>query len=382
MDDHINILYPRFLDINAAKPQDINAIELFSRFKMKKIKFIGFYKYKYPEILNFEGISLDKIIFPPPSRKNDPPSGFQRKISLFLHEIEMFMRYQKKADGIFYASGRPLHIKALKIRKKWQRTPVIITIEGLMGDKASQHAFEELKGHEVFMSPVTTSRMKGILDTADHIFTINPMVKEYLKEIWRRDSIVLPLGINENVFYPKHKAQQVNDRLTVVSAGRVSRLKRPDFFVYIASLFPDCDFFWYGDGPMREQVQRLAAEKGVHNVFFPGSIPQTELAEKMRQADIFAFPSISEGWGKVTQEALACGTPAIVFGYYHTPLIRHGYNGLVAWNDEEFISHLHNLLHDDERRALMGSVAADDAAEMSWDRVAPMWEEKLESLFT
>ncbi len=44
---------------------------------------------------------------------------------------------------------------------------------------------------------------------------------------------------------------------------------------------------------------------------FIGHIPPAELAEVMRLSDVLCLPSISEGWGNVITEAMACGTPVV-----------------------------------------------------------------------
>lgn len=68
-----------------------------------------------------------------------------------------------------------------------------------------------------------------------------------------------------------------------------------------------------GDGPQREQLISLASELGIlRQVEFLGRISQEELVRRYQAADVSVVPTLTlEGFGLVTVESLACGTPVI-----------------------------------------------------------------------
>jgi glycosyltransferase involved in cell wall biosynthesis len=67
-----------------------------------------------------------------------------------------------------------------------------------------------------------------------------------------------------------------------------------------------------GTGDDRARVEAIARERGVgHAVVFSGFVPDEELADYYRLADVFAMPSTGEGFGIVFLEAMACGTPVL-----------------------------------------------------------------------
>jgi glycosyltransferase involved in cell wall biosynthesis len=69
-----------------------------------------------------------------------------------------------------------------------------------------------------------------------------------------------------------------------------------------------------GDGPLREQLTRRAAESPLAGrVRVLGALSDEELIDAYRAADVAVVPTISfEGFGLVVLEAAACGTPSIV----------------------------------------------------------------------
>jgi glycosyltransferase involved in cell wall biosynthesis len=69
-----------------------------------------------------------------------------------------------------------------------------------------------------------------------------------------------------------------------------------------------------GDGPLHSEIERQAKALGLEDcVRLLGFIPESALPDYYRAADLFVLPTAQlEGFGLVTVEALASGTP--VFG--------------------------------------------------------------------
>lgn len=66
-----------------------------------------------------------------------------------------------------------------------------------------------------------------------------------------------------------------------------------------------------GSGPLEEDCRRLAGDSG--RIHFAGFRNQTQLPECYAAADTLVLPSeATETWGLVVNEAMACGTPAVV----------------------------------------------------------------------
>lgn len=67
-----------------------------------------------------------------------------------------------------------------------------------------------------------------------------------------------------------------------------------------------------GKGGDRGRLEEMASDFGVsEHVTFAGFVPDEELADHYRLADVFAMPSTGEGFGIVFLEAMGCGTPVL-----------------------------------------------------------------------
>lgn len=67
-----------------------------------------------------------------------------------------------------------------------------------------------------------------------------------------------------------------------------------------------------GDGPLRSEVERAAAEHAPGRVFFAPFRAQADLAKMYAMADGLVLPSVLDGWGLVVNEAMAAGLPVLV----------------------------------------------------------------------
>jgi glycosyltransferase involved in cell wall biosynthesis len=136
-----------------------------------------------------------------------------------------------------------------------------------------------------------------------------------------------------------------------------------------------------GGGLLTDELRRLSSELGVDGrVFFAGRVAEEELPDWYRAADLFVLPTIAyEGFGMVTAEALASGTPVVGTPVGATPELLEPLDArLVARGSDPdslaiAIRRALAFINDDFR-----SHCRDYAvARFNWDEVAVAWEEAL-----
>ena len=162
----------------------------------------------------------------------------------------------------------------------------------------------------------------------------------------------------------------------VLFAGTVVERKGPHYVVDAAAQFPQATFRLVGAGRdgFAEVLQQRIAQRGLNNVKLEGPKSQSQMADIMRESDIFLLPSRLEGLPKVTLEAAASGLPCIVFRDYETPSVVDGVTGFQVGTLEEMMSALGRLISDRSLRERMGVAARRHAEKFDWDKVSRQWE--------
>jgi glycosyltransferase involved in cell wall biosynthesis len=140
-----------------------------------------------------------------------------------------------------------------------------------------------------------------------------------LPEHARERAINFPeVGIDPELFRapPERKS---GGRLTFLFAGRLVPYKLPGIVIECFAQSAELRqhrLLIVGDGPEREPMQAIIDRHQLHGcVQMLGKKPQSEVAELMRQSDVFVFPSIRELGAGVVVEAMASGLCVVAADY-------------------------------------------------------------------
>lgn len=178
---------------------------------------------------------------------------------------------------------------------------------------------------------------------ADTIFVVTPGDKAYVEQqygIAEGKIHVMPNVVDTELFAPSAGPAPRRDRARILSVGRLVEHKNVQGLIQAAALLArPVDVVVVGDGPHRTVLERQAAAAGV-NVQFRLSLPNREVAQELRAADLFVLPEVFGcGMPKVLIEAMASGVLTIATDVWpHGEVIQDGVNGLLCAATPEGIS--------------------------------------------
>ena len=152
--------------------------------------------------------------------------------------------------------------------------------------------------------------------------------------------------------------------------GMVARMNDPvknhiGFLKMAARLqgeFQNLEFVLAGDGHLRSEIERTAAELGVAaKTIFLGD--RRDIPAVLASIDVLVQPSLSESLSNVILEGMAAGVPVVAAEVGGNPeLITDGETGfLTGLNEEELACSVANLLRDVNLRKRIGASARADA---------------------
>lgn len=111
--------------------------------------------------------------------------------------------------------------------------------------------------------------------------------------------------------------------------------------------------------------------------------PCANIADKLLESSIYAFPSRSDGFGLVITEAMECGLPTVAMDCECGPReIVTPQTGIVVPDKdiEAFARALETLMDDEELRCRMGQAAQQEVARFYPGNIMPQWLALFESL--
>ncbi len=117
-----------------------------------------------------------------------------------------------------------------------------------------------------------------------------------------------------------------------------------------------------------QRLQELGLED---QVIFPGYVPDDDLPAIYSAAQVFAFPSLYEGFGLPVLEAMDCGTPVVCSNASSLPEVA-GQAALTIdpRRPRELAQALQRVLEDAALRAELRGKGLGQAARFSWERAA------------
>ncbi|MEM6792951.1 MAG: glycosyltransferase [Acidobacteriota bacterium] len=139
-----------------------------------------------------------------------------------------------------------------------------------------------------------------------------PHVRSFLNPCLGEDELERALDSGE---------REIAEPLEMLFVGRLEDAKGAGRALELLARTPRARLVLAGDGPLRPELERRAAEGGL-NASFRGWLPRERLDACYRSAHLLLLPSLaSEGWPKVISEAMAWGVVPVTSDVSSMPQI-------------------------------------------------------------
>ena len=156
-----------------------------------------------------------------------------------------------------------------------------------------------------------------LLSRADQVVFISEAVRQYFRGFvrFRREALLIPNGVDASLFNQISRDERATfrkqrgwgaEQFVMLFVGRFVEKKGLHLMRQLAERFPQCTWVFVGWGPENPETW------GIPNVHCVGRLQQAELATWYPVVDLLVLPSVGEGFPLVVQEAMACGTTAVL----------------------------------------------------------------------
>jgi glycosyltransferase involved in cell wall biosynthesis len=193
-----------------------------------------------------------------------------------------------------------------------------------------------------------------------------------------RDIAIWTRGVDRELFNPERRDMSwrrsigiADEEMVIAFLGRVVMEKGLDVFTDAIHAFAERGLkhrvIVIGEGPARPWF-----EQQLPKAIFTGELTGNALARALASADLFLNPSITEAFGNVTLEAMACALPVIAAeATGATNLVRNGVTGTLVDGGEpdEFADALEAYALDPDLRRRHGEAGLAIAKTMDWDSI-------------
>ena len=292
------------------------------------------------------------------------PLGIPRKIQRDLKEF---------GANIFHvASPDLLGHRAVTLARAWKR-PVVASVHTRFETYPRYYGF-------AFLEPTVEALLRRFYRRCDAIFAPSESMAQHLREqrmsydvgIWSR-------GVDTEIFAPTRRDLSWrrslgigDDEPTVAFIGRIVMEKGLDVFGETMDLLvrrvPNARVLVIGEGPAREWFERRLPPGAVFTGFQRGE----DLGRAIASADMLLNPSVTETFGNVTLEAMACGLPVVAARATGSlSLVEDGVSGRLIrpGANESFAQALRLYSEDLGARAAAGEAGRAVSERYAWDQV-------------
>jgi glycosyltransferase involved in cell wall biosynthesis len=212
--------------------------------------------------------------------------------------------------------------------------------------------------------------MPSFCEAVDLVISPSPGMEKVLRELEVESHVeVVPNGVELTRFFQAEPLSRTDygfgeEDILLIYAGRLAPEKNLDFlllaFAGVTQAVENARFLLVGDGPMKEELEKLAKDLQITNfIQFAGLIPYEKMPGYLAMCDAFVTASVTEVHPLSVIEAMGTGLPVVGI---HSPgvgdTVEDGKTGFLSTkNLPAFTAKLTRLCLQNQLRQKMGRAA-------------------------
>jgi len=230
-----------------------------------------------------------------------------------------------------------------------------------------------------FLEPLARGIMRRLYQRCEMVLVPAESIAAILQaQRMNRDIAIWARGVDREQFNPGRRAMDwrrelgvADDELAVAFLGRIVMEKGLDVFAEVITALRERNVkhrvLIIGEGPARPWF-----EQQLPDGIFLGQQTGTDLARALASSDVLLNPSVTEAFGNVTLEAMACGLPVVAAeATGATTLVKRGQTGVLveASDIDAYADALAAYATDLDLRKRHGEAGLAAAQTMDWDSI-------------
>ncbi|MEI2271057.1 glycosyltransferase [Sphingobacterium sp. ML3W] len=198
--------------------------------------------------------------------------------------------------------------------------------------------------------------------------------------------IANPIELGDCTKLAEHSSTK--ERYKIIHVGRLDTACKQqhlaiELFNKLAKKYTQWDLEFWGTGADFNRLNEQILDLDLSDRIFLRGFTEDPIG-KMKDADIFIFPSQYEGFSLALGEAMGVGLPSIGFSACSgvNEMIKQNKTGFLALNKEEMLIYLEKLIQDSSLRQQMGIKAHLSMKDYNLDQMVKGWMKLIDTVIT
>lgn len=217
----------------------------------------------------------------------------------------------------------------------------------------------------------TYEYIKKQLETVKFVYTVSNFAQEKIKEIYNKDSKVIPNAIDSNVFFYENNGKK-NEKINIALIGsEEAEFKRIDNILKAVKIIKEkgynIEINWITPTePKKNKIKAIV------------NPPQMVIGNVLRKSDIYVCASMYESFCLPVLEAMTCGTAVITTNNGgNMDFVKENENALIIEKDNvnDIVEKLEILLKDSKIREKLAKNGIETSKQYTWEKTIKKIEE-------